>query len=122
MGRRFGSVHGDAFRTAGKADIEIREVDNTAVREAQIKRLNAMKASRDEAAVEAALQALTDCAKTGSGNLLTLSVEAARLRATLGEISDALEKVFGRYQAEIPVVGWLESRGGPYLLSITCSG
>jgi len=81
-------------------DLEILEVDNVAVRESQVTRLNKIKASRDNSAVNAALEALTDAAKSGEGNLLALSVNAARLRATVGEISDALEAVYGRYQAE----------------------
>lgn len=79
--------------------IEILEVDNTAVRLSQIKRLNDIKADRDEKKVRAALEAITKCTETGEGNLLDLSVKAARIRATLGEISYAIEKVCGRYQA-----------------------
>jgi methylmalonyl-CoA mutase len=74
-------------------------VDNTAVREQQIARLRALKAGRDEAAVARALAALAACAATGEGNLLDLSIEAARARATLGEISGALESVWGRHKA-----------------------
>ncbi len=81
-------------------DVEILEVDNHAVREAQLKRLDEIKASRDSAAVEAALNALTEAAKSGEGNLLELSVNAIRLRATVGEVSDAMEKEFGRYNAQ----------------------
>ena len=81
-------------------DLEILEVDNVKVRDSQIKRLESLKASRDSTAVSKALEALTSAAESGEGNLLALSVEAARLRATVGEISDALEKVYGRYQAE----------------------
>ncbi|MGI6655464.1 MAG: methylmalonyl-CoA mutase [Desulfobulbus sp.] len=77
------------------------EVDNTAVREAQLKRLEKLKAERDESKCQAALNALTHCGKTGEGNLLALSVEAARARASLGEISFALEKVWGRHTAVI---------------------
>ncbi|TNC82704.1 MAG: methylmalonyl-CoA mutase [Oleiphilus sp.] len=80
--------------------LDILEVDNVAVRESQIKRLEKIKASRDNAAVEQALAALTAAAASGEGNLLALSIEAARLRATVGEISDAMEKEFGRYQAQ----------------------
>ena len=80
--------------------MEILEVDNHAVRENQIKRLAALRAGRDAEAVEAALQALTESARTGAGNLLELSVRAIRLRATVGEVSDALEKVFGRHRAD----------------------
>src|SRR5690606_2758163 len=79
--------------------IDILDIDNHAVRDSQIARLNNIRASRDTAAVQAALDALTQCAETGEGNLLDLSVKAMRLRATVGEISDALEKVFGRYRA-----------------------
>ncbi len=84
--------------------IPIREIDNTAVRSAQIKRLAEVKARRDRAAVERALAALTESARTGEGNLLDLSIKAARARATVGEISEALEKVWGRYQASAQTV------------------
>ncbi|ADW19218.1 methylmalonyl-CoA mutase, large subunit [Desulfobulbus propionicus DSM 2032] len=77
------------------------EVDNTAVREAQLKRLAKLKAERDEPKCQAALNALTHCAETGEGNLLALSIEAARARASLGEISFALEKKWGRHTAVI---------------------
>ncbi|MGB0128030.1 MAG: methylmalonyl-CoA mutase [Rhodocyclaceae bacterium] len=79
--------------------IETREIDNTAVREAQVARLASIKASRDGAAVQKALEALTACASGGDGNLLDLTVKAIRLRATVGEVSDALEKVWGRFRA-----------------------
>lgn len=79
--------------------IEILDIDNTAVRLSQIKRIQEMKASRNQADVDACLTALTKCAETGEGNLLDLSVKAARARATLGEISDSIEKISGRYQA-----------------------
>lgn len=79
--------------------IDILEVDNTAVRLSQIKRLEEMKAKRSEKDVQSALNAITRCTETGEGNLLELSVKAARLRASLGEISYAVEKVCGRYQA-----------------------
>ncbi|VAX19405.1 Methylmalonyl-CoA mutase large subunit, MutB, partial [hydrothermal vent metagenome] len=79
--------------------IDILEVDNSAVRLSQIERLNRIKSQRDNEAVSKALNALTKCAETGEGNLLELSINAARVRATLGEISDAIEKVSGRYQA-----------------------
>ncbi len=79
--------------------IDVRRVDAAAVRDAQVARLAALRASRTRTAVEQALAALTTCAATGAGNLLALAVAAARARATLGEISEALEVVFGRYQA-----------------------
>ena len=84
--------------------IDILEVDNTAVREAQINRLHELKASRDPAAVQEALDALTAAARDRSGNLLALAVVAAQARATLGEISDAMEKVFGRHQAVVRTI------------------
>jgi methylmalonyl-CoA mutase len=87
------------YRLDQEEPIEVLEVDNAAVRELQIRRLEQVKAGRDQAAVEAALAALTQCAASGEGNLLEISVQAARKRATLGEISLALEKAFGRYQA-----------------------
>ena len=79
--------------------MEILDIDNTAVRESQIARINAIKAKRDTAAVNAALNAITEASQSGKGNLLDLAVDAARKRATLGEISYAMEKVFGRQQA-----------------------
>ena len=93
-------------------DLDILEVDNVAVRESQIKRLDDIKASRDNAAVEAALAAITEAAKTGEGNLLDLSVKAARLRATVGEISDAMEAEFGRYNAQARTISGVY--GAPY--------
>jgi methylmalonyl-CoA mutase len=82
-----------------KSEIELREVDNQAVRESQIIRLNHIKTTRNQQEVTQSLRALTESARSEKGNLLELAVEAARKRATLGEISDALEEVFGRYQA-----------------------
>ena len=89
------------YRLEKEDPIEILDVDNTAVREAQIRSLNKIKSTRDNAAVKKALEAITECVRTGKGNLLALSVEAAKLRATLGEISDACEVVVGRYKAVI---------------------
>ena len=89
------------FRLEKEDPIDILAVDNTAVRESQVKRLQALRAGRDNEAVKKALAAITECARTGKGNLLELSVEAARLRASLGEISDACEEVAGRYKAII---------------------
>jgi len=87
------------YRLKKEDPLEILEVDNTKVRANQIKRLEKLKKERDTAAVEKALRDITACVETGEGNLLNLSVKAAKLRATLGEISDAVEKVSGRYQA-----------------------
>ena len=97
------------YITDEDAGIDILEVDNTAVRSAQIERLRKLKKARNNDAVRAALDALTKCAETGEGNLLELSVEAARKRATLGEISDACEKVFGRYKAVIRTISGVYS-------------
>lgn len=87
------------YRLEKEDPIEILEVDNTAVRLSQIKRLQEVKKTRNNEEVQKALDALTKCAETGEGNLLELSIVAARVRATLGEISSAIEKVSGRYQA-----------------------
>jgi len=89
------------YRLEKEAPLDILTVDNTAVRESQVKRLKELRAIRDEAKCQATLAALTAAAETGNGNLLALAVEAAKARASLGEISDALEKKFGRYQAQI---------------------
>ena len=89
------------YRLKKEAPIDILAVDNTAVRESQIKRLNELRANRNQAEVDKALAAITECVKTGKGNLLELAVEAAKVRATLGEISYACEVVVGRYKAVI---------------------
>ena len=89
------------FQLKEEPAIEILDVDNDMVRELQVSRLNKIRASRDEAKCVAALKALGDAARNGTGNLLTLSIEATRARATVGEISSALEGVYGRYQATI---------------------
>jgi len=85
----------------GKEDaIDSRDIDNHAVRENQVERLTRLRASRDGPAVQEALDALTACAESAEGNLLALAIEAVRLRATVGEISDALEKAWGRHRAD----------------------
>jgi methylmalonyl-CoA mutase len=89
------------FQLAEEPEIDVREIDNTAVRESQIARLKRIKAARDAAKVRETLAALTRAAETGEGNLLALAIEAARARATVGEISEALERVWGRYHAQI---------------------
>jgi len=88
------------YRLAEEQPLEIREVDNHKVREQQVARLKEIRARRDAARVEAALAALTAAARDGTGNLLELTVQAVRLRATVGEVSEALEKVFGRHRAD----------------------
>ncbi len=92
------------YRLDHEDPIDTLEIDNTAVRNAQIARLEQLRANRDQEAVEQALNALTHCAESGNGNLLELSIDAARKRASLGEISDALEKVYGRYKAKINLI------------------
>ncbi|MCR9144105.1 MAG: methylmalonyl-CoA mutase [bacterium] len=89
------------FKLEKEDPIETLDIDNTAVRAAQIERLNKLRAERNSADVEAALNAITKAAESGEGNLLELAVDAAKKRASLGEISTAMEKVFGRYQAVI---------------------
>ena len=97
------------YRLEKEDPIDILEVDNTAVREAQIRRLHELKANRNQAEVDAALEAITRCAETGEGNLLELAVDAAKKRASLGEISYACEKVVGRYKAVIRTVSGVYS-------------
>jgi len=88
------------YRLKDEPPVEARDIDNMAVRDGQIARLQQIRATRDGAAVQAALDALTAAAESGQGNLLDLSIQAIRLRATVGEVSDALEKVFGRHRAD----------------------
>jgi len=97
------------YRLEKEDPIDILEVDNTKVRKSQIKRLEKLKDERDSGKVEASLQAITRGAESGEGNLLALAVDAARNRATLGEISGAMEKVFGRYQATIKSISGVYS-------------
>ena len=89
------------YRLEKEAPIDILEIDNTAVRLEQIENLKRLKEGRNQAEVDKALAAITECVETGKGNLLELAVEAARVRATLGEISYACEKIVGRYKAII---------------------
>ena len=88
------------YKLAQEDSVEVRDIDNVKVRLSQIDRLHSVKASRDSNAVALALDALTEAAKNGDRNLLDLSIQAMRLRATVGEVSDALEKVFGRHRAD----------------------
>jgi methylmalonyl-CoA mutase len=97
------------YRLEKEDPIDILEIDNTAVREQQIQRLKALRASRDEAAVRQALADMTECVRTKNGNLLDLAVRAAGLRASLGEISDACEEVAGRYKAIIRTISGVYS-------------
>jgi len=88
------------YRLEKESPVEAREIDNTSVRDTQIARLKTIRAGRDGQAVQAALDALTQAAESGKGNLLDLAIKAVRLRATVGEVSAALEKVWGRFKAE----------------------
>jgi methylmalonyl-CoA mutase len=97
------------YRLPKEEPLEILEVDNTAVREAQIRRLALLRAQRDNTRVGATLAALTKSAGTGEGNLLALAIDAARARATLGEISSALEQVWGRHKAVIRTIAGVYS-------------
>jgi methylmalonyl-CoA mutase len=92
------------YKLAEEDPIEVLDIDNTAVRESQIARLKKMRDARDESACQAALDAITKASENNDDNLLALCVNAARLRASVGEISDAMEKVFGRHKAEIKLV------------------
>jgi methylmalonyl-CoA mutase len=98
------------YRVDEKSDVEVRDVDNTKVRSQQIERLKTLKANRDAQKVEMALNALTDSARSGKGNLLELAVKAAECRCTLGEISSALEVVYGRYKAQIKSIAGVYSK------------
>jgi methylmalonyl-CoA mutase len=89
------------YRLAEEDPIEIRDIDNTAVRESQCRRLDDIRASRDQSAVDAALAHITELAESGEGNMLEAAVAAARVRATVGEITEAMEKVYSRHRAEV---------------------
>ncbi|HRG07822.1 MAG TPA: methylmalonyl-CoA mutase family protein, partial [Cyclobacteriaceae bacterium] len=97
------------FQSSALPDFEILEVDNTAVRQEQIEKLKTLKAERNTEAVQTALNNLQQAAASGNGNLLELAIKAARHRATLGEISQAMEKAFGRYTATIQTVSGVYS-------------
>jgi methylmalonyl-CoA mutase len=88
------------YRSDKQDPMDVRDIDNHAVRDGQIARLSALRAARDAGKVQAALDVLTDCAESGEGNLLDLTIQAVRLRATVGEVSDALEKAWGRHRAD----------------------
>ena len=92
------------FRPSVVDPVEVRDIDNRAVREAQVRRLNSIRRTRDQAACDAALEALERTARSGEGNLLEAAVEAARARATVGEMSDAMERAFGRHTAEVVTI------------------
>jgi methylmalonyl-CoA mutase len=99
----------NCYRPAHEESIPVLKVDNAAVRKTQIERLKKLRAERDNEATARALEALTKCAETGAGNLLALAIDAARARATVGEISWALEKVWGRHRADIHAISGVYS-------------
>ena len=92
------------YQAENPEPVEVREIDNNAVRKAQIRRLNTIRKNRDSQKVDYALNEITSAAETGKGNLLALSIEAMRVRATVGEVSSAMEKVWGRYNAPIQAI------------------
>jgi len=104
-----GIIGVNRYRLEQEDPIDILDIDNTEVRKQQVERLSQLRAGRDNEAVQKALDAITRCVETREGNLLELSVEAARVRATLGEISDACEKVVGRYNAIIRTISGVYS-------------
>ena len=106
------------FKLDEPEHVDVLKVDNTLVRNAQLKKLEQLRADRDPKAVEAALDALTDAARTGEGNLLALSVDAARAKATVGEMTQALEKVFGRHVAEIRAISGVYAREAQNVRSV----
>jgi len=113
---RYTIVGVNKYKRAEEDGLQTLKVDNDAVRKTQLRRLAEIRSSRDSAAVASALHALTAAAETGDGSLMELAVNAARVRATLGEISSSLEKVFGRYQASSRTISGVysaESRENP---------
>jgi methylmalonyl-CoA mutase len=99
------------YRPAKEEAVEVRQIDNSAVRDAQIARLKEIRSRRHATTVQQALDALTECARSGKGNLLDLSIQAIRARATVGEVSDALEKVWGRFRASCQTISGVYSAG-----------
>ncbi len=99
------------YRPAEQTPVELLDIDNDAVRESQIARLKDVRAGRDREAVKTALDALEDAARSGTGNLLALAVEAMRARCTVGEVSDALERVWGRHAAEVRTLSGVYAQG-----------
>jgi methylmalonyl-CoA mutase len=89
------------YQPEHEQDVDIRDIDNTVVRESQIKRLDEIRRTRDDVVCKRTLEALTDAARNETGNLVELAVEAARARASVGEITDALETVYGRHRAQV---------------------
>ncbi len=99
------------YQPQEQTSVELLDIDNDAVRESQIRRLEQVRAARDPQTVQSALDALEDAARTGGGNLLALSVEAMRARCTVGEVSEALERVWGRHAAEVRTLSGVYAQG-----------
>jgi len=117
--RRQSIVGLNRFPLEKEEELDVLKVDNSAVRRAQLERLRELKSSRNETVLREKLHALSRCAEDGKGNLLALSLEAARARATVGEISDALEKVFGRHRAEVRAISGVYRReAGEHMKSL----
>ena len=98
------------YQTENTEPVEVREIDNSAVRNAQIERLKNIRKSRDTQKVDSALKTITDAAETGEENLLALSINAMRVRATVGEVSTAIEKIWGRYNAPIQSISGIYAK------------
>ncbi len=106
-------VGANKYQVENAEPVEVREIDNSAVRKEQIRRLQKIKKNRDSNKVDSALNTISNAAESGEGNLLTLSIEAIRLRATVGEISAAMEKIWGRYNAPIHSISGVYAKSFP---------
>jgi len=106
-------VGANKYQVENADPVEVREIDNSAVRKAQIRRLQKIKKSRDSNKVDSALNAISNAAESGEGNLLELSIKAMRLRATVGEVSNAMEKIWGRYNAPIHSISGVYAKAFP---------
>ena len=106
-------VGANKYQVENAEPVEVREIDNSAVRKAQIRRLQKIKKNRDSKKVDSALNAISNAAESGKGNLLELSIKAMRLRATVGEVSSAMEKIWGRYNAPIQTISGVYAKSFP---------
>jgi methylmalonyl-CoA mutase len=112
-------VGANKYQVENADPVEVREIDNSAVRQAQIQRLQKIKKSRDSNKVDSALNTISNAAESGEGNLLELSIKAIRLRATVGEVSNAMEKIWGRYNAPIHSISGVYAKAFPDQNEIT---
>jgi methylmalonyl-CoA mutase len=112
-------VGANKYQVENADPVEVREIDNSAVRQAQIQRLQKIKKSRDSNKVDSALNSISNAAESGEGNLLELSIKAIRLRATVGEVSNAMEKIWGRYNAPIHSISGVYAKAFPDQNEIT---